>query len=117
MDKEEEKKLAELTELSPQQVSLLEAKHGKLTKVKVSDKEGEGKPQYFYFKRPSLQVMRLAQKELVKTRDTLGYAQIIIKNTAVNGLAILESDEEVMLAVLPLADEFTTSKVAEIEKN
>lgn len=117
MKEELEKNIAENTSPSEEQVKEWEAKHGKLTKVKVSDKDGEGVPQYFYFKKPSLNVMRLAQKELIKSRDTFGYGQIIIKNTVLNGLSVLESDEEVMLAVLPLADEFTTSKIAEIEKN
>lgn len=105
------------TNPTPDQVKEWESKHGKITKVKVADKDGEGEPQYFYFKKPTLQILRLAQKDLVKNRDTFGYATIIIKNTALNGLDVIENDEEVLLALLPLADEFTTSKVAEIEKN
>jgi hypothetical protein len=111
------KDLAINTNPSPEEVEQLEEKHGKLTKVKVAAKDGEGEPQYFYFKKPTLNVLRLAQKDLIKNRDTLGYATIIIKNIAVNGLEVIEKDEEVLLALLPLADEFTTSKIAEIEKN
>jgi Asp-tRNA(Asn)/Glu-tRNA(Gln) amidotransferase B subunit len=111
------KDLANNTNPSPEEVKGWEEKNGKLTKVKVAGKDGEGEPQYFYFKRPNLSVLRLAQKDLLKNRDTLGYATIIIKNTVVNGLAVIENDEEILMALLPIADELTTSKVAEIEKN
>jgi hypothetical protein len=105
------------TNPSESQVKELEKKHGKLTKVKVQDKDNEEESQYFYFKQPSLSILRLAQKELVKSRDTVAYGEIIIKNCIVNGVEAVLADEEIMIALLPLADEFTTTKIATIEKN
>lgn len=100
-----------------EQVKALEIKYGKLKKATVKFKEGSDEVYTFYFKTPKLQELRLANKKLVETRDTISYAEVIIKSCAVNGKQHIIENEDDLIALIPLADELASSKIAEIEKN
>ena len=105
------------TDLTKEQVSELEKKHGKLVKMEVGDKDGMDEPMYFWFKRPDLNTIRLAQKKLINDRDVMAYSTIIVRNSVLNGLDVIDNDEGALIALLAVADEITTNKVARIVKN
>lgn len=103
---------------TPQQIEALEIKYGKLKKATVKYKDGSSDLVHtYYFKTPRLMELRLANKKLVETRDTISYAEIIIKSCVVNGKQCIIDNEDDLIALVPLADELASVKVAEIEKN
>ena len=91
-----------------------EAKYGKLKKVSLKAEEGED--MVFYFKKIDLKTLRLAQNAITQEKDSIKYAEIVLKNSVVNGSAYLE-DSEVFLGLLPIVDKLLTSRVAVLEKN
>ena len=112
------------TNPSPEQVAAWERQYGKLRKVTVREMEtdeddapadNEQSVMTFYFRKISLQNLRIANNSLQKDKDGIKYADILLKNTILNGDFYLD-DSEVFLAFVPLVDKMLASKVAVLEK-
>ncbi|GAB4129599.1 MAG: hypothetical protein Fur0027_14590 [Raineya sp.] len=106
--------LSKNTNPSPEELQAWEAKYGKLKKVVLKAEEGED--MVFYFKKIDLKTLRLAQNAITQEKDSIKYAEIVLKNSVINGSAYLE-DSEVFLGLLPIVDKLLTSRVAVLEKN
>ncbi len=98
-----------------EQIAEWEQKYGKLKKVILKGEEGEG-DLVFYFKKISLQVLRLAQNAISQEKDSIKYAEIVLNNTVLNNKELL-ADSDVFLGLLPVVDKLLTSKIAVLEKN
>jgi len=107
--------LSKNTQPTDEQVSQWQEQYGRLKKAVVKDAENE-EEMAFYFKKIDLKLLRLANQVLTQEKDTVKYAEVILKNTIINGLDCLE-DSDVFLALVPIVDKLLTSKVASLEKN
>jgi hypothetical protein len=99
-----------------EQVAAWEEKYGKLKKVVLkSTEEGEA-DMVFYFKKIDLKTLRLAQNAITQEKDNIKYADIVIRNSILNGQAYLD-DSDVFLGLVQVVDKLLTSRVAVLEKN
>jgi hypothetical protein len=113
-----EESLDNLTQPTPEQVEAWVKQYGRLKKATIKDAEGDkaGEEMVFYFKKISLDALRLANQALTQDKDNIKYAEIILANSIVNGLNYLK-DADVFIALLPIADQLLTNKIATLEKN
>lgn len=103
-------------------VAAMKEKYGKLIKITVSpdDEDGDGgEPTHvLYFKkryRQKKEIMMQAAAALQEKRMQK-YIEIIIFNSLVNGDKIVKEDDDVFLALMPIADKFFTSYKAVLGK-
>lgn len=98
-----------------EQVKEWESKYGKLKRVTVKDPD-TGEELRFYFKKIDLRVLRLATNAISQEKDAIKYAEIVLKNTIINGADYL-NDSEIFLALVPMVDKLLSAKIAQLEKN
>lgn len=117
MAKESNTPLEENVNPTKEQVAAWQEEHGKLLHFELADDEGE--TMHFYFKRSyknKRQVLALATKKLVNEKDLHGYAKILINNALVNGHAVVEQDDDVFQALVPVTDKLATRYTANLVK-
>lgn len=104
------------------EVSAWTTSYGKLRKIEVNTEDEEGNPvppMRFYFKRNipnKISMLTLANKKLQENKDSFAYGKIILNAFAVNGQDILNNNEDVLIAVMPLVDSLVTTATAQLGK-
>jgi hypothetical protein len=72
-------------------------------------------PHTFAFKQPTRDLVKMANAELVKTKSPDRYSEVIIKNTLLNGQALVASDDEIYFALQGVVDKIVTSYSVELK--
>ena len=93
---------------TPEQLASWEKQYPGLKKVEVED----GK--VVCFRRPTRQIVEVANTILSKTHSPQKYADVLLANCQLNWQKATAEDDELYFALVPLVDGFISAKAAQL---